>query len=301
VKIGAPAQKLRDVAARIKYKLQLKKQYLSAYAEYRHDFPGRRELNFSDRRVISHIYQTHTEDDFPDSDAIFKTLDKIYLVHHIISSKDKDCAGINFTQLLHQRDLTAYFPLHEASALAELKSNWFHWLLMPEEHANRLRDYFGDKIAFYFLFMAFYLKWLIPIAIVGLCLQFIDLIVQSPDNITAVPFCILMSVWCTFLPYFWRRQEAKYAIGWGTLDLVEQLEPVRPEHTGDPALNPVTGQVEPFFPAKNRLVPYAISFVVVVIVTSLLVFSMLLLSFWRHTLHNETPGAVEVAHDQGEP
>eukprot|EP00444_Apocalathium_aciculiferum_P016486 CAMPEP_0183472930 /NCGR_PEP_ID=MMETSP0370-20130417/160375_1 /TAXON_ID=268820 /ORGANISM="Peridinium aciculiferum, Strain PAER-2" /LENGTH=130 /DNA_ID=CAMNT_0025665591 /DNA_START=1 /DNA_END=390 /DNA_ORIENTATION=+ len=59
VKIGASPQKLRDTAARMKYKLQLKNQYLNAYAEYRHDFPGRPERNYKDRRIISHIYKTH--------------------------------------------------------------------------------------------------------------------------------------------------------------------------------------------------------------------------------------------------
>ena len=39
-----------------------------------------------------------------------------------------------------------------------------------------------------------------------------------------------------------RRCEAKYAISWGSLDLVEQLEPHRPEHWGEQLINPVTSQ-----------------------------------------------------------
>lgn len=292
VKIGASPQKLRDTAARMKYKLQLKKQYLNAYAEYRHDFPGRPERHFKDRRVISHIYKTHTEDDFPDSDAIFKTLDKINLIHHMITSKDKDCAGINIGNLLHQGDLKAYFPLHESHVLSEMKMHKLQWFLMPEDFANKFRDYFGDRIAFYFLWMAFYWKWLVPLALVGVALQFIDLLIRSPDNITAIPFCILMGVWATFLPYFWRRQEAKYAIGWGTLDLVEALEKCRPEYYGDPRINPVTAQVEPYFDWKRRLKYYALSCTTMCITTTVLVCVCLSIVLLRHHMGTHGPGGL---------
>jgi len=291
VKIGASAAKLKETAARMKYKLQLKKQYLDAYAEYRRDFPGRPERQFRDRRVIAHIYKTYTEDDFPDSDAIFKTLDKIYIIHHIITSKDKDCAGINIGNLLYQKELKGYFPLHENKSMAEIAS-WKEWIMMPEEHANRVHDYFGDKIAFYFLFLSFYWKWLLPIAAVGLALEFLDLLVGTPDNLTAIPFCILISVWSTFLPYFWRRQEAKYAIGWGTLDLVETLEPCRPEHHGEPRINPVTAQVEPFYDWKDRIRHYALSWTVILFSGVALVFMILLLSIGRHNMKASTTGGI---------
>ncbi|CAJ1382993.1 unnamed protein product [Effrenium voratum] len=127
-----------------RYKLQLKKEYLSAFAEFRHDYPGRQEFRFNDRRIISHIYQTHTEDNL-DGSGIFKTVDKIDLIHHIIQSKDKDCAGINVPRLLHQGELKAYFPIHEASGIEKIKEFQWKWFWPDEEHANRLRDYFGDK------------------------------------------------------------------------------------------------------------------------------------------------------------
>jgi len=290
VKIGATPQKLRDVAARLKYKLQLKKQYLNAYAEFRHDFPGRPERGHKDRRVISHIYKTHTEDDYPESDAIFKTTDKINLIHHMVTSKDKDCAGIPIGDLILRGDLQAYFPLHESPVIAELKSSWMSWLLMPEDFSNRFHDYFGDRVAFYFLFMSYYWKWLVPVAAVGLLMQFFDLLATTPNNVSAIPFCILMSVWATFLPYFWRRQEAKYAVGWGSLDLVEQLEKCRPEHHGDPRINPVTSQVEPHYSFKQRLKHYAFSGTVMIFTAAVVIVVLLAILLFRHRLHSTAAG-----------
>jgi hypothetical protein len=292
VKIGASAEKLRDTAARCKYKLQLKKQYLNAHAEYRKDFQGTPEKQYKDRRVIGHIYKTHsTEDDYPDSDSIFRTVDKIHLINHIITSKDKDCAGTNIGNLLHEKHIKDYFPLHEPHLLAEMKGaslrDRLHWFWMGEEHANSIRNYFGDKIAFYFLFMAFYWKWMIPLAAVGLLFNFVDMLARTPDNITAIPFCILMSVWAVFMPYFWRRQEAKYAIGWGTLDLSGELEQCRPEHHGEMRINPVTAQVEPFYPWERRIWRYLFSSTVMILSGTVMVFTVLYLILCRHQMKSQ--------------
>merc|ERR1719316_97164 len=55
-KIGADAEKLCLTAARMKYKLQLKPEYLSAYAEYRQDFRGRSDRGGADRRHYAQMY-----------------------------------------------------------------------------------------------------------------------------------------------------------------------------------------------------------------------------------------------------
>ncbi|CAK0895726.1 unnamed protein product [Prorocentrum cordatum] len=217
-KIGAPAGKLRDTAARCRYKLQLRRQFMGASAEYRHDFPGRPESGFQDKRILSHIYQTYTDDDLPGSDSIFKTVDKIHLIHHVITSSDKDCAGYNIRALVKDETIEAYFPLHEKRLLSQLMDRALDWYFMKEELANTIRDYFGDKVAFYFVFQAFYLKWLLPIAVLGMALQIWAMVHGGPNNFTTAPFCILVSVWSVMMPHFWRRQEAKYTLGWGTMD-----------------------------------------------------------------------------------
>ena len=32
------------------------------------------------------------------------------------------------------------------------------WITMPYEHIEKVRDYFGEKVAFYFLWMSFLIK-----------------------------------------------------------------------------------------------------------------------------------------------
>jgi len=291
VKIGADAQKLRECAVRLKYRLQLKQEYLGAYAPYRHDFAGRQENGFKDRRVVSHFYKTH-QVEYPGDDAVFTTMDKIFLINHIIRAKDKDCAGINVSNLVHEKTLKAFFPLHESHHIKDMKSSRLDWILMGADHTARVHDYFGDKIAFYFVWSSFYWKWLVPLAIIGLLMQVFDLLCRTPDNFTAVPFCVLLSVWAIMLPHFWKRQESKYAMGWGSLDLKEGLEPARPEHWGEPRINPVTAQVENFYPWQQRIWRYAFSGVIVIFSGIVLTFVMALMMFMRHTMKDTTNGGI---------
>jgi hypothetical protein len=288
-KVGAGADKLRDVAARMKYKLQLKPEYLSGYAEYRNDFPGTQENNFQDARMVQHIYKHFGHEDFPTEDSIFSMRDKIVLVHHIVSAKDKSCAGINVGKMMHLGELQGYFPLHEEGIVREFSGHWQQWLWMTPSFATDVRDYFGEKITLYYLFMAFYWKsWLLP-AIVGFAMQLIDVLFKSPDNPTATFFCVFISVWSVLLPHFWKRQEAKFSVTWGTLNLVPQLETYRPSFKGELLINPLTNQVEPHYPWANRARWYALSLTIIA-TTSLLFMTFVLLGLvLRHMTKDVLP------------
>lgn len=288
-KIGATAQQLRNTAARLKYKLQLKPEYLNAYAEYRNDFPGRPEHHYSDRRLVAHIYKSHTHEDYPGEDAIFSTRDKIFLINHIITSRDRDCAGVNVGNLVHNKELKAYFPLHEERALHDLGSHKLAFVWMEPQHADRVRDYFGEKIAFYFLFMSFYWKTLLVPAALGIFFQLVDWGYHTPNNWTAAPFCIFMSVWTSLMPHFWRRQEAKFAIAFGTLDMVPEFEPARPQFYGENRMNPVTAQIEPYYSWRERLMSHIFSVLVIMVGFVLLVAYVMAILFLRHGMKDQLP------------
>jgi len=123
-------------------------------------------------------------------------------------------------------------------------------------------------------------------------LQVLDVVFHSPDNPTAIPFCLFLSVWTLFLPHFWRRQEAKYAISWGTFDMVAELEPARPEHTGEPRINPVTAQVENYFPWHQRMRRYMCSITVIIVTGIALGVFILTLLVFRHFEKDTTPGGI---------
>uniref|UniRef100_A0A8C1NMJ2 Anoctamin n=1 Tax=Cyprinus carpio TaxID=7962 RepID=A0A8C1NMJ2_CYPCA len=207
-------------------------------------------------------------------------------------------AEVGVARLLNEGAFTGAFPLHEGpfelpgcgiqpdqlnkrQILYHYWSNWLKWYkYQPLDH---IREYFGEKIALYFVWLGFYTSWLLPAALVGTCVFVSErsLVANSDtkrealgnivlpacsclfstvlkvgylfDHPGTVFFSVFMSLWAvTFLEY-WKRKNATLAHHWDCMDFHEEEEPPRPEFAAmAPAMeeNPVTGVKEPYFPEK---------------------------------------------------
>lgn len=292
VRIAADETHLRQVAEMRRYQLELKPQFLSAFADYKNDYVGRRELNYSDRCVVSHIYKAHVDIDdnmtngsnYPRPDAIFRTTDRIRLIDYIVRTSDHNCSGVDVGQLMHDGDLLHYFPLHEHRKLKEMDANWFKCFAWGTQ-IDKVRDYFGERIALYFLFMAHLNFYLVPATALGLVLFLLDMCFGTPDNFTAVISCLGMGVWATLFTHFWRRTAATHVLKWGTLGMGRQLEPTRPEFIGTSSINPVTGRVDRYFPWSQRIWRVMFSYSVLTCAVLSLVFVIMVLFWLRHAFH----------------
>lgn len=285
VKLGIDVQKLREVAEQLQYRIMLKAEYLNAYADYKADYSGRKELMYKDRRILSHLYQPHLEpgekNQYPRPDAIFRTVDRIHLIDHVIRSKDEGCAGVDTGGLLHDGNILHYFPLHENRLMAQLEKHWFK-AFVTGAHIDDVRNYFGERIALYFLFMSYFSMWLVPPALVGLPLWLLSVFEQTPDNMSSIPFCFFMCLCCTLFTPFWRRKCARAAVAWGTLDLSAKLEESRPEFYGTSRINPVTERVDKFYPWSQRIWKVLFSYTVISVTVLCLAFVVCMLFFLRH-------------------
>jgi anoctamin-10 len=140
--------------------------------------------------------------------------------------------------------------------------------------------------------MAFYWKWSMIPAVFGIVLQLYDVLQKTPDNCTAIPFCIVAAVSAIMMPHFWRREEAKHALEWGTLDVQPELEPPRPQHWGALRLNPVSGAIEPSFSREERRPRYLLSISIITLCCALLALVILGTIYARHQLHGEVYGGI---------
>jgi len=286
VKVGADEAHLRNAAEMKRHKLELKPQYLSAFAEYKNDFTGRRELGYSDRCMVSHLFKAHTEENekYPKPDAIFRTADRFQLIDHIIRSSDHHCAGVDIGQLLHDGDVLHYYPLHENAKLRDMDRDWircFAW----GTRIDKVRNYFGERIALYFLFMSHLNKWLIWPSLVGVILWLADIVNGTPDNYTLFPLTIGVGVWGIFFVHSWRRVAATYCLRWGTLNMTPALEPTRPEFRGVSRINPVTGRIDRYYPWSERIFQVLFSWAVLSVTIIMLLFCVGMLFALRHVMH----------------
>lgn len=292
VKIGVEEWHLRQVAEMTRHKLELKEEYLSAFAAYQDDRPGQRDQNYSDSVWTSHLYKMHVdaEDEdggsaYPRPHAIFRTVDRIRLIDYIVRQNESNCANVDVGQLLYDKDVVAFFPLHENRKLVALDNDWWKCFVWGTS-INKVRDYFGERIAMYFLFMSHFIKWLIPVSIVGVILWVASVVYGTPDNYGAIFICIIMSFWAIFFVHFWRRQAATHAIKWGTLNMSKDHEPTRTGFIGTSwVINPVTMRSERYYPWADRTWKIAQSYTVLLVTLIVVMFVVCCLFYLRHIFH----------------
>jgi hypothetical protein len=293
VKIAAEDRHLRQVAEMKRHKLELKPEYLAAFAEYKDDYFGQPNLGRTDRIVVSHLYKAHidtTDSDlgeaYPRPNAIFRAVDRIQLINYIVRQADHNCAGIDVGQMMHDGDLKLFFPLHENRKLVELDKDWFKCFVWGSE-IHKVRDYFGERIAMYFLFMSHFIKWLIMPSIFGTALWVGGVIYGTPDNVSALVVCIGVSFWAIFFVHFWRRNEAIHAIKWGTLGMGQSLEPSRPEFYGTSRINPVSGRIDRYYPWSERIFKVVFSYTILIVSICCLSFIVCCLFLLRRNFNRD--------------
>ncbi|KAJ3407276.1 Anoctamin-7 [Chytridiales sp. JEL 0842] len=184
--------------------------------------------------------------------------------------------GIN--DLILEKVYTDYYALHDGPYEDPEKENekvdnnrswlYFNWAvaslaprkIFAEQPLREIRDYFGEKVAFYFAWLGFYTIWTLLPALVGLCV-FIYGLTKSPtwysptvfDNALTTPFAFFMAVWSTLFLEFWKRQEATLRTVWDTNELKTE-EHRRAQWYGTLLRrSPVTGKVEMHFPSWQRV------------------------------------------------
>ncbi|XP_038077941.1 anoctamin-8-like isoform X1 [Patiria miniata] len=155
-------------------------------------------------------------------------------------------------KLLSKGIVTQVLPLHNSEALASLKTNWVQAVFRLQP-IDDICAYFGVKIAMYFAWLGQYTKALIFPALLGAVLTFYTESNQESEDFNFVIFTMFNIIWATLYLESWKRKGAELAYHWGTLDSKHELiEDPRPLYTGDPQISPISGRLEPHFPAWKR-------------------------------------------------
>lgn len=232
--------------------------------------------------------------------SIFKSSERQQIIDFIIRSKIKDGGAELGEDTALGSQITQRFPLHMQSRLGEIRHSWVtFWrqekpgavgkgwspisqpltvtagrLLHSFNYAignllvqplDSIAEYFGESVAFYYAFAAFYTRWLVHISVLGLivfCFQVRDL---QLDHWLCLPYSICVMIWtCLFLVY-WRQRSSTLAYRWGVLDY-EMQETERPQFKGKRVLDTHTGEVRKIYPVWRRALKYCQSVPVLIMV-----------------------------------
>ncbi|MEQ2249083.1 hypothetical protein ILYODFUR_025784 [Ilyodon furcidens] len=93
---------------------------------------------------------------------------RIRVVHFILNHTPIH-SGENLRNLMKAKVFEAKFCLHEKKRQKELKESWARWTAcLQGQPITAVRNYFGEKVALYFLWLGWYTFLLIPPALIGI-------------------------------------------------------------------------------------------------------------------------------------
>lgn len=187
--------------------------------------------------------------------SIFRGVDRLKLIAGILAARTGEGGcHLDVYRLIKDGCMIAFFPLHDAVELRELEEKWLRICQPPWlQHVDIVKDYFGEKIGMFFLWLGHYTTWLLPAAIIGF---FAWINVASDDNnpsAAVMPyFATFIAIWSTLFLEYWKRKEKTAAMRWGTVGF-EDEEQARPEFEGEIIHSPVNGQEMRYFPRNEFL------------------------------------------------
>ncbi|KAJ3097268.1 hypothetical protein HDU97_005042 [Phlyctochytrium planicorne] len=225
----------------------------------------------------------------------FEGRQRIYLAYKLITStlmKVRRKSGCRSEGIGFLMKIGAYidmFPIHEgnfyynevtwkrlsensageqiSTLRARLRNIYIHKSWFSPQPYDLMRDYFGEKVALYFVYLGFYNTWLCISSLMGIIVLFFGIIriLSTPDlkasswnllfdNELTPAYAVGMSIWSVLYLEFWKRRCSYYSYKWGVQHF-EKTEIRRHEFrpTGS-VCSPVTGKLELVFPRSLRTI-----------------------------------------------
>ncbi|KAJ8603789.1 hypothetical protein CTAYLR_000190 [Chrysophaeum taylorii] len=216
---------------------------------------------FKNRPDLQNAYVT-----YPSSNSIFRGVDRLKLIMSIMQAdiKQEGCS-LRCNELVAKGACLAVYPLHDEEEIHALMNDWLAYFAMPWcQPIEAIKDYFGEKVGMYFLFLGSYATWLFVAAIFG-TLVFLCTSWATPVTIFGNLFmAVAMSLWATFFLQSWKETQAKAKMEWG-MATFEELEQVRTGFVGETINSPVTGLPEQYFPPSEKVERVIVSYVQIVL------------------------------------
>ncbi|KAI7790577.1 putative anoctamin-9-like [Triplophysa rosa] len=186
-----------------------------------------------------------------------------FILHH--TSTDSDGVSEYLPDLMKRNVFETHFCLHEKKEQKELKQSWARWsACFRGQPISNIRNYLGEKVALYFLWLGWYTFLLIPASLIGIVVFLYGLAfyktspliqevchsntIMCPlcdntcnvwklsdtcmyakvsllfDNAGTVFFAMFMAVWTTVFLEFWKRHRSSYVCAWKVFDWCEEEE-----------------------------------------------------------------------------
>lgn len=253
--------------------------------------------------------------------SIFRSSERQRVIDFILRSKIKDGgAELDENTSLGQA-IVQRFPLHMFTRLEDLKNSWvffwrteqpgeipqpwspfsaplsvttnrlyqslsYFWTGLLNQPLDQIAEYYGESVAFYFAWVAFFSRWLFLPSILGLIVFSIQISSQNMDHWICVPYGIFIVIWCSLMLVFWRQKQSALAYRWGVLGF-EMEETERPQFKGKSVFDPATQEMRKVYPPQRRLGKYLIAAPTMLILTGVMLLVMTVVLFSQEKISQD--------------
>ncbi|CAO3642180.1 unnamed protein product [Cunninghamella echinulata] len=214
---------------------------------------------------------------------------RLRLVYNILTSSENH-GGADISPNVDPY-VESIMPLHNDDYNKKWVSTWSKKWLISNEDLMNIRNQFGEKVAFYFAFVQFYLLWLSFPTILGVFVYF------THSNTLTVWYSVAMLAWGITFIEMWKRKQTELAITWEVRNCSKH-EKRRADFKGDTTVaDQVTGEEMPFVPAWKIIYRRALSLPGVAIGAVLLFIIVALVFMLQLFLHEYYTGPFhEILH-----
>eukprot|EP00053_Salpingoeca_punica_P016735 m.159045 g.159045 ORF g.159045 m.159045 type:complete len:933 (+) comp17033_c0_seq2:80-2878(+) len=279
------------------------------------------------------VDKLHEFRDCDNEEKFFSDSQRALLTYSILDSVRyaKKEGQIGIKRLINNATYTDCFPLHDGPFEEDperesrnrrlLYDQWGKLFKFYRKQPHDLiRNYFGEKVAIYFVWLGYYTRALIPVSIIGILIFLYGLgtfqdqldakelcsmnMTMCPlcdscdtwflqesctaykfawvfDNGATIVFAFIMAIWASVFLDFWKRTNARVAYNWDLRDFDEE-EPDRPQFKGvGTRKNPITGEMEKYYPKSRRWMKVAGAVAVVVSMLALVIMVLISVIVYR--------------------
>ncbi|CAG9335333.1 unnamed protein product [Blepharisma stoltei] len=229
--------------------------FISPYAIFEMDI----EDSQDDSENLEKLYKAYKYDEkkakmIEERFTMFRYKDKVRLLFEMITSV------VDIPDLIDNKIITAGYCVHNMEQLTYLRKNWgSFWAIYKPQNFKEIRKYFGEKIAIYFAWLDYYVKWLILPAILGSALFWTEFHYQDMNDkskemtkseVGLLIFSVFLALGSALLDKLWIRRQNELSWMWGTVDL-NVVELQRPGFKGVYRKDPISGRQKKF---SNKIV-----------------------------------------------
>eukprot|EP01031_Cornospumella_fuschlensis_P027354 gene27354-33040_t len=187
-----------------------------------------------------------------DAETPFREMIRLKLCALILESRSHGRKeALKIRRYIRSGWMKAVFPLHNKVRTELLSMKWsrFPFQRIP---LDDVKEYFGEKIGLYFVFMDHYTKFLAIPAVIGIPLQ-IAVFATNDYSAPFLPFfSFFMALWAVCMLEFWKRREKTVSMTWGTLEF-ESAEVDRADFKGEQINSFIDGSPMRYFSTKKRM------------------------------------------------